>query len=209
MSYGISIKNTNGDLIISEDFKTYSLYSSGTIANATSLPSIASTDMLFVRPNLDGYKIYASTSAGSKIKSTSGYIEYAICKENNPNATGNYGLKVIQANGNIAFDSTKRIVNPIYIARMASTYYVPTSLAVTMPSISLPVRKRYINSTSMRITGFADNGTGVINNWIGTYVTWTSTTSVTVGQAMLNEVGPYTTDPYDWGGNLFFGFVDI
>lgn len=212
MSFGILIKNTSGDVIIAEDYKIYSLYSNGTIDNSSTLPSVSGTDILFVSPSSIGYTIYADVAGnGSRIKSTSGYVDWAICKESSSVVGGNSGIVVYQSTGTVAFDSSKRSMNPVFVARKAglTDNEVITTISISLPALTLSSRKRYINSASMRLTGFVDDGSGVTNWWVGTFAAWNSNTSMVVGeQAIIPSFAPIGT-PQGWGGNLFFSFADI
>lgn len=213
MSYGISIQNTSGRLIISEGFQNFHLVSTGTVSNSGSPPFPTNKQLLFIRPTNFGATIYASTTGGSRYKVNSGSIGWALVEERPPLPSSTFGFRVLTSSGEIAFDSGRRPVRPVLTFRRQGRVdgEGDWATAINLPPITLAGRVRYINSASIRITGIAESGLGFFDYWVTTGATWSSNTSITLSETVseYNGQAPGGTWFPGWAGTLFFNFADI
>lgn len=211
MAYGISIQNSSGAVIISEDYRNYHLIASGSYANGSAMPAKNAGELLFLRPSSNGAQLYTSFAGGAPVKSTTGAVNYVIVKEGPAPSSDTMGLKVFSASGAIAFDSTRRSLNPVSVTRWSQPAY-GGSLGISQPFSPLAGRLRYINSSAFLDTGIAESGQGQFDYWRSTWVQWTSDNSMTANEGVNpreSAKAPGGTDFPAWAGVLLFSFADI
>lgn len=210
VTYGLSIFNSSGTLVISEEYQNYHLVASGSLSNSGSLPSLVAGELLFVRPLGASGTVYLSHSGGSYIKSTTGTIQYAVVRERPPVTASAAGLLIKTSNGATAFDSNRRSLVPVALSRLAQADS-GSSATISMPFSPLLGRTRYLCAASLRETGIAESGLGHFDYFRTTHVVWNSDNSMTLHEGLSYELAmapPGTWFPM-WGGLMFFSFADI
>lgn len=212
MSYGINVINSYGNLTISEDYRNFHRYSSGTTANSGTLPTTGPNELLLIRPTSDvgGHLVISN----NKVYSNTGAVEWAIVKENPPATSEIYGLKVFGSGGNVSFNSGYPAVCPVSTIRINCTYNTDNVLrsgTYNLPFSTSPTRKRYILNSCLTLNGFMDPGINAPYQPCSTKVIFNSNTNITVGEVVLSEyTGPYLGgygDAY-WGQIIYFAFID-
>lgn len=209
MSYGLSIYNAYGNIIISEAFQNYHLISSGAVTNEGSLPTPAATELLMVRPSTLGALMYASSSSGSSVKVNTGYIEWVLLRREIPPSSISQGLRVFDTQGKVCFDSGVRALVPVSVHRMTQGTD-DSSLSISQPFAPTLNRKRYLNLSSLRDTGLADDGSGYVNTFRMSGILWSSDTNMTLREGVLaRNPGPFVDWAQSWASTMVFSFADV
>ena len=188
MSYGINIYNAANNIVVSQDFSNYQLVSSGTIADQGAWPSVAATDVMFLRANTAGAAITCQlVSSVIVAKVSAGLIEYVIVRRSPSPSGSNNGLRVYQSDGTtIAFDSGfpgAKIVSGLTRTGLATGLYDNYSTTISQPFAVPAGRKRYISASPFMywshvfFSGFFPYLIPYLNS---DQVTWTSDMQQTV-----------------------------
>lgn len=204
MSYGVSIQNSAGQVVISELYQNYHLVARGSYANASGPPALAAGEILLVRPSTLGATLSFADWYGWAI-STTGVVNYAIVKNNNTPSTDSYGLRVWTAANQLAFDSGRRSMVPVSQGRVGPWGVV----GVTQPFAPVPGRIRYVSASSFVVTGIYESGAGHYDIWRITSMTWNSEVSMTLMESPEGGMAPGGTDFPVWGTSTIFVFADV
>lgn len=205
MSYGIKIYNSYDSLVISESYSNYYLAASGVWARNSALPAINDGEMYFVRPVNLGDTIYRGVDnyGTALISSVSGNIEWVLVRRDGAvSGSDTMGFRVFRPNGTVAFDSNKKSLIPSLVARSTG------ATTINHPSAPGYGRKRYINLSSLRITGIGESGAGAFDYFIGVHAKWNSDVSTQISAGVCG-IAPGGTWFPTWGGTMIFSFIDI
>lgn len=201
---GIEVYNNNNRLIISPDYKNYSIVEKGVISNFGTLLEDSLNSLVLVRPSGGTGVVYGSSvgtkgahlvdrpydgnyypltdAIGSRVKSSTGYVEYVILKVNPPASASKNGLVVFGADGAIVFDSYYSGACPT-ISFQSSLENAktngPTNLS-GLPAL-LSGRERYVTSASLFIHNAAANTANTKYVYHSSYAKFISSSSVEVG----------------------------
>lgn len=193
---GLEVFNNTNRLIISPTYKNYSIVEKGTIANSGSLPQEAVDKIILVRPSGGVGIVYGSSvgllgitgqgsisnTTGARVKSSTGYLDYAVLQVTPPASASSHGLVVYGDDGTISFDSYYSGACPvatlITYQRQTGTSILTTNVS-GLPSL-LSGRYRYITTTSLFVHQYGFT-TPTAAHWYGTYAKFNSLPSIEVG----------------------------
>lgn len=207
MAYGITVKNSNGYEIISANYRGYGVISTGTLANNAGLPTLTSGQLLLVRPtgtDASGASIKAdfmSPGQTPTFTSSTGYWEYTIVSSLPAASPESYGLRVLNASGQVTFDSGRKQMMPqgsIAVYHDASyNYWLPATF--TVPAVGLAGRRRWV-LFGVTQAGFLDIGNPNATEMAVPLIKFISNTSVSLESAASQLYGPALPD----GGSIVF-----
>jgi hypothetical protein len=151
MAYGISIANAAGTTIISEEYSNYMVVSAGTSVNGTYGWTVSGDDILWVRPHIlsGNYLHFDPTNTSPVLHSTSGTIEWVVTRRNPAPSSDTFGLRVLRADGSVAFDSGRAPLTPVMTFRDTANEASAANNAVYQTNIVTPFsapagRKRFV-----------------------------------------------------------------
>ena len=212
MTYGISVQNSLGRVIIDENTFNYQVTSSGTLSNSTTMPNAVDGEILFVRPSTHTGKMHILDRSPQKLPATfwssSGSYQWVRARRVITAASETYGFRVFSQSGNLTFDSGRRQLVPITNALMSVSLYTPRSVNLGVPVSILAGRQRYVEASALCFTGLlgAMDATYVV----GTHVVWNADNSVTIqnGQDILGFLPPGFVSS-EWANSVLFSFADF
>ena len=186
MSYGFAVYNDLGLYLINENYSNYLMQSqgSGVYSVSSQSPAVSAGELLFVRPStlssttvidtVVGTRPFARTTGGTSVS-----MDWVKMKKSPPPSSENYGIRVYQADGSLAYDSGFKPLSPIASATLvAVASYSARQSTVTLPPV--PVGKKgYISAGCLRNTGVMSSGAmGFLGTPVGMQVIFNSETSV-------------------------------
>lgn len=153
MSYGISIKNASGLIVVDQNFKNYEVLTSGSysvpasgVASNLTILSSYPNGILVVKPpsgaflcvesvtGTTSYRMYLYSSPTARV---SGTVSWAVLGVTGSSTLSGYGLAVRNPSGEVVFNSNKSYFAIKNVVTMSPTYnsYVTANVGVSEPYI--------------------------------------------------------------------------
>jgi hypothetical protein len=142
MSYGINVKNTDGDIIIDGIYKNFAEVASGSITmtgfsvgfDTISFTEVNQPVLIALRPAegknvvLWGYRKTGSNYDGFYVMGTAGgNLDYKVFIGHPALSEDNYGMRIFDASGNLVFESSNKYFN---------VYSVNTGISLAVPDFA-------------------------------------------------------------------------
>jgi hypothetical protein len=114
MSFGISVVNTGGVVVIDNDYSNYAVFAEGTIASGSApLTTIYPDELIFYTIDTNGGE--ASFAIFENIWYASGAFRYIRVRPLSSVAPGpeSYGIRVFDSQNKTVFDSSSKYIKPV------------------------------------------------------------------------------------------------
>ncbi len=140
MSYGISVVNDSGVIVIDQDYSNYTQYSSGSIGNGGGIviPNINGA-LVFVRGGGTVYVVSGGIPNTTMIlKGTFSVVYFiVVVPASSITSLGGYGLDIKRSDGTLAYSST------LVVPTLAGMGFVDSQTSGTTISIASSPKSRY------------------------------------------------------------------
>ena len=190
MAFGLTIYNQGGTEMISENFSSYYIVSSGIYANGqqpnwygdgtingqviNNAGGAIMGDIMYVRPHVLDAALYNDTvgpNGQNQVVSTSGYVEWVLTRKlASQVGPTNFGLRIYRTDGSTSFDAQIKTIQPSMHVRDTANESGPGNwTTVYGPGAPLFGRKRYIARVNLeRILGITSgNANSSYIHWYG------------------------------------------